>query len=118
MFAILKEAHITMPALIEKLVEVIVRSVEPDKIILFGSRAAGNFGKDSDYDLCVIKNQVKHRRRMAQSLYKSLYGIGVPVDIIVETPERFEELRENPFLIYRDIARNGRVVYEKPDSRT
>jgi hypothetical protein len=55
---------------------------------------------------------------MAQSLYKSLYGIGVPVDIIVETPERFEELRENPFLIYRDIARNGRVVYEKPDSRT
>jgi hypothetical protein len=47
-------------------------------------------------------------------LYRDLYGVGVPVDVIVETPETYEELKDNPFMIYHDIARQGRVIYEKP----
>ena len=58
---------------------------------------------------------VDHRRKLAQSIYKMLYGVGIPVDIIVETPERFDELRKDPFLIYSEIAENGKVLYEKPD---
>lgn len=39
--------------------------------------------------------------------------VNVPVDVIVDTPERFNELKDNPFLIYNEIAKYGRVVYEK-----
>jgi len=95
-------------------VEVITRTADPDRIILFGSRARRDNKKQSDYDICVIKRGVVRRRDLAMQLYRDLYGVGAAVDIIVETPETFEELKENPFLIYHDIARQGKVIYEKP----
>jgi predicted nucleotidyltransferase len=102
------------PTPIRKIVEIIRCSADPERIILFGSRAKGTQKQESDYDICVIKSGVKHRRKLAMKLYRDLYGVGVPVDVIVETPETFEELRDNPFLIYHDIARQGRIIYEKP----
>jgi predicted nucleotidyltransferase len=98
---------------LEKAIEIIIRSVDPEKIILFGSRARGDHKKESDYDICVIKKGVFHRRKVAQQIYRFLYGMGAPVDIIVETPEKFEELKDNPFMIYKEISKSGKVVYEK-----
>jgi predicted nucleotidyltransferase len=43
---------------LEKAIEIIIRSVDPEKIILFGSRARGDHNKESDYDICVIKKGV------------------------------------------------------------
>ena len=40
---------------IQRLMEIIIKKVDPDKIILFGSRATENFHKDSDFDLCILK---------------------------------------------------------------
>lgn len=94
--------------IIQKIVEVAV----PDKIILFGSRAKEEQKKESDYDICVLIKKIRHKRELAQSIYMKL-DVNVPVDVIVETPERFNELKDNPFLIYNEIAKYGRVVYEK-----
>jgi uncharacterized protein len=100
---------------LKKIVDIIARSADPDRIILFGSRAKGNEDpKKSDYDICVIKSGVIHRRELAMKLYRDLYGVGVPVDVIVETPETFENARDNPFVIYHDIAEQGRIIYERP----
>jgi len=99
---------------LDEAIEIIIQSIDPDKIILFGSHARGDHTKESDFDICVIKTGVSHRRKLAQQIYKFLYGVGVPVDIIVETPERFEELKDNPFMIYNEISKYGKVVYERP----
>jgi predicted nucleotidyltransferase len=106
-----------MSDLLEKVVECIVQDIQPDKIILFGSQARGDYEGESDYDICVIKERVEHRRKLAQQIYRLLYGVGVSVDIIVETPESFDELKDNPFLIYKEIARDGKVLYEKSARR-
>jgi predicted nucleotidyltransferase len=94
--------------LIQKVVDVAV----PDKIILFGSRAKGEQTEESDYDICVIKRGIFHKKSVAQRIYLKL-DVDVSFDVIVETPERFNELKDNPFLIYNEIAKHGRVVYEK-----
>jgi len=99
---------------LKKIVDIIARSADPDRIILFGSRSKGTQTQKSDYDICVIKRGVKHRRELAMKLYCDLYGVGVPVDVIVETPEKFDEFKDNPFMIYHDIAQQGRIIYEKP----
>ncbi|MGE5605911.1 MAG: nucleotidyltransferase domain-containing protein [Bacteroidota bacterium] len=94
-------------------VDIIVKNFAPDKVILFGSRATGSANRDSDYDLCILKSDLEHKRKTAQEIYKALLTLGLPVDIIVETPENFSELKANPFLIYGNIADNGEVLYEK-----
>jgi predicted nucleotidyltransferase len=98
---------------LDRALEIIVKFVEPEKIILFGSRATGESKLDSDYDLLVIKKETEHRRKLAQQIYKLLYGIGIAVDIIVETPDRFEVLKDNPFLVYKEIEKRGKVLYER-----
>ncbi|HEX7715044.1 MAG TPA: nucleotidyltransferase domain-containing protein [Bacillota bacterium] len=94
-------------------INIIVKNFAPDKIILFGSHATGMASRDSDYDLCILKSDLQHKRKTAQDVYKALVGLQFPVDVIVETPEKFEELKTNPFLIYGKIAENGEILYEK-----
>jgi len=36
-----------------------------DNIILFSIRARGDHKKESDYDICVIKKGISHRRKVA-----------------------------------------------------
>ncbi|MFQ6079779.1 MAG: nucleotidyltransferase domain-containing protein [Thermodesulfobacteriota bacterium] len=98
---------------LKEIVNRIVREADPDKIILFGSRVKGSEREWSDYDLCVLKSGVVHRRRLAQRLYRKLFGVKAFVDVIVETPERFNELKDKWFLIYSDIADSGSIIYEK-----
>jgi predicted nucleotidyltransferase len=47
---------------INQIVATIVKSVHPDKVILFGSYANGNPGEDSDLDLLVIKDMPQIRK--------------------------------------------------------
>lgn len=98
---------------LKEIIKRIVEEVDPDKIILFGSRVKGEGTEWSDYDICVLKSDRVKRNEIEKRIYLKLFGIGVPVDIIVETMERFEELKENKFLIYHEIAKYGRIIYEK-----
>jgi len=98
---------------LKEIIKRIVEEADPDKIILFGSRAKWDNKNWSDYDICVLKSDIVKRNDLEKRIYLKLFGVGVPVDIIVETPERFKELKVNKFLIYREIAKYGRTVYEK-----
>jgi len=102
-----------MTSVLTQLVNTLVSGVNPDRIILFGSRARGDEKRGSDIDICVLKTGVSHRRKLAKQIYRLLYDIDMPVDVIVETPQRFDQLKNNRFLIYKEIAKHGQVIYEK-----
>ena len=102
-----------MKSPVEAIVDIIVRVADPDRIILFGSHASGNAGPDSDYDICVLKSGITHKRKCAMALYESMAGVGVPVDIIVETPESYAELIASPYMVYARIEKGGKVIYER-----
>ena len=44
-------------SLIREMAEEIVQTVDPAKIILFGSHVGGNPGKDSDVDFLIIEDK-------------------------------------------------------------
>ncbi len=50
--------------LIEEIVRRLVAAIDPDRIILFGSRARGDSGPDSDLDLLIIKDTVEPAYRL------------------------------------------------------
>ena len=102
-----------MESILKNALDIIIKKIDPDKIILFGSHSIDEYNADSDYDICILKKGVKHKRKLAQELYQVLYVTKLAVDIIVESPEKFAELKNNPFLIYHEIAATGKVLYEK-----
>lgn len=98
---------------LKEIITRIVDSEEPDKIILFGSRAKGKSKEWSDYDIYVLKKDIENKRKLAQKIYRNLFSVGASVDVIVETPEKFNELKDKWFLVYGEIAKSGSLVYEK-----
>lgn len=98
---------------LKEIIKRIVDGADPDKIILFGSRAKENDRECSDYDICILKKDVTHKRKLAQKIYHKLFGVDASVDVIVETPEKFNELKDKWFLVYGEIAKSGSVMYEK-----
>jgi len=97
---------------LEKAIDVIVKVAHPDKIILFGSRGRGDNVEQSDYDLLVLKEGVKNSRALAQKIYLNFRNIGAPVDVIVADSNKFDQLKKNPYYVYNEAVRHGRVVYE------
>ncbi len=98
---------------LNEIVKRIVDVIEPDMIILFGSRSTGNFDDQSDFDICVLKHGIKNKRKLTHDIYRLLRGIMVPIDIIVETPEQFKINQSNKYLIYSNIAEEGTIIHEK-----
>jgi predicted nucleotidyltransferase len=90
----------------------ILQIVQPQRVVLFGSSVRGNLTPDSDLDVLVILRGPAHRRQVAQSIYRNLHGVGVPVDIVVATQEDIEQYGNRPGSILRQALQEGQVIYE------
>jgi predicted nucleotidyltransferase len=98
--------------LVQQIVQRIVEAVHPLRIIMFGSAARGEMGRDSDLDLMVVMPDGTHRLHTAQFLYGKLGGIMVPTDIVVATTLDLERYGDWPGFVYREVLREGKVIYE------
>jgi predicted nucleotidyltransferase len=80
------------PVLAE-IVRRLVAEFKPKWVFLFGSRARGEAGEGSDYDLLVIMPMMEvPGYRLAQQAHRhSLKGIPAPVDVIMVSESYFEE---------------------------
>jgi uncharacterized protein len=76
-----------------KLAEAVRRLREayaPERIYLFGSRARGEAGEDSDYDLLiVVADDASPESRTSKLGYQALRGTGIAADVVVCTRSYF-----------------------------
>jgi predicted nucleotidyltransferase len=101
----------TNHSILDEIVRRIVEVAQPERIILFGSAVHGQLGPDSDIDLLVVKSGVPHRRRLAQQIHLNFFGLGVPVDIIVVTPEDIKDFGDKVGTIIGPALQEGKVIY-------
>jgi predicted nucleotidyltransferase len=99
--------------LVRGIVRRIVDTVQPQKVILFGSRAQGDARADSDFDVLVIKQSDEPRYRRSIPLYVALADLPVEVEVMVYTPEEVEEWSEVPQTFITTAVREGTTIYEK-----
>ena len=108
-------------ALIDRMVQAIVDAVDPEQIILFGSRARGEARADSDVDLIVIEAEPfgPNRSRLAEErrLYRTLAGLRVSKDILVYSRDEVEYWRDSLNYVLARALREGRVLYERREVR-
>ena len=99
--------------LIPDIVRRIVETAQPERIILFGSRARGDARPDSDFDVLVIKKSDEPRYRRDAPLYLALAGLNAPVDVLTYTPEEVRDWSAVPQAFITTAVREGKVVYER-----
>ncbi|HEX7344831.1 MAG TPA: nucleotidyltransferase domain-containing protein [bacterium] len=96
---------------IKRISEQLIRLYKPEKIILFGSLAAGEIHEGSDIDLFIIKQDVPdlgvNRIRQLDSLIK--YKLAT--DFLVYRPDEVESSLKmgDPFVEY--VLQQGRILY-------
>jgi predicted nucleotidyltransferase len=101
--------------LLQKMVDTIVNEVAPETIILFGSRARGDAGVDSDVDLIVVETEPfspqRSRRKETARLYMALRDLGVSKDILLYSRDEFEHWKTSLNHVVGRAHREGRVSH-------
>jgi predicted nucleotidyltransferase len=85
---------------------------QPERVILFGSLAAGSSGEWSDIDLVIIKETDRRfldRSKEVIQLLEPLVGI----DILVYTPAEMEQLSRDRGFVRSEIQGKGKIIYER-----
>ncbi len=98
---------------LKDITDALVREYQPEKIILFGSRAWGAPHEGSDIDICVLKETRQDPLDMMRDIHRVVFGrTRNGVDVVAYTPSRFtERLRMgDPFV--KRIAGGGKVLYD------
>ena len=97
------------------LAEVVRRLVavyEPELVYLFGSRARGDAGPDSDYDLLlVVPDTAPPERRRSRLAYETLWSTGTAADVLVWTRERFDSRLSLQASLPATVLREGKLLY-------
>ncbi|HYS79839.1 MAG TPA: nucleotidyltransferase domain-containing protein [Anaeromyxobacteraceae bacterium] len=87
---------------------------QPDSVYLFGSRARGEPGPDSDYDfLLVVPDDAPPERRQSRLAYEALRGTGVAADVLVRTRTWFDRRRGLRASLPGTVLREGRLLHAR-----
>ncbi|MFW5769458.1 MAG: nucleotidyltransferase domain-containing protein [Spirochaetota bacterium] len=96
---------------IERFGRAIGHEFNPDRVILFGSYAAGAPTEDSDVDLLIVmplegkpvEKSVEIRMKLRPPF---------PVDLLVRSPEKIHERLAMGDCFMKEIVEQGKVLYE------
>jgi predicted nucleotidyltransferase len=100
---------------LELITETIKKTVDCDKIYLFGSHAYGTPNQDSDFDIYVVfpdgpEKPLDIMQRASVALAQA--RVRVPIDILAAQVSRFSYLAARPTLEQK-VAREGVLLYER-----
>lgn len=109
------ETEFNEAEVLRQMVDIIVREADPEAIILFGSRARGEAGADSDVDLLIIEREPfgpgRSRIREAARLYHALRYVPASKDLLVYSRDEFLRWKEALNHVVANAVREGRLLY-------
>ena len=99
---------------IRTIVEKLKKDYRPSKIILFGSYAYGQPDRDSDIDMCIIKETVERPidRRVAVARIVADPKRLIPFEPLVLSPKEVQERLRVGDQFLQEILDRGEVLYE------
>ena len=100
----------------DAIVRAVSAAVKPKRIILFGSKARGDDGPDSDTDICVIVDKVEGSHFKASAdIHRRLFEEAPDAyDVIVFEEERYEDRRLFRSTFEYTISQEGVQLYDRP----
>lgn len=97
---------------LDDIVDRLVKALDPVEIYLFGSNVGGSPDDHSDVDLLVVVDDAQASpRELARRGRRSLWGIGIPVDLLVCTTTEMGKWSQVPCNLIHTVAQEGQRVY-------
>lgn len=98
-----------------------LKPYNPEKIILYGSFARGDYDSESDIDLLIVKETKKPKHRRLDDVFDLVYkdeyfGTDRFVEGLDPRVYTTEEIKKESSLgnfFIRNILREGKIVYER-----
>jgi predicted nucleotidyltransferase len=98
--------------ILAEIVRRLIEALHPERIYLFGSRARGDAGPDSDYDLMVVVPYLTEPAyRLAQQAHSVLWGLRTAADILVWSREAFDNRLHLKASLPATILREGTLLH-------
>jgi predicted nucleotidyltransferase len=99
---------------LEEIVRRLVVAYSPEEIYLFGSRARGQTGPHSDYDiLVVVPDEAPPELRESARAYDALWGLKVATDVLVWTRTAFDERLHLRASLPSTVLREGKLIHAR-----
>lgn len=96
---------------LKRITEVLVRDYQPDRVILFGSLAAGRVHEWSDIDLAIVKATPRRFLDRIEDVLR-LADSPVGLNVIVYTPDEVAQMQAGDHYFWVDeIEKKGKVLY-------
>jgi predicted nucleotidyltransferase len=90
----------------------LVAEFRPDQVWLYGSHAWGHPHEDSDVDLLVVvPSSDESPIRRSQRAHRCLRGLRMPKDVLVETRQEVDRVKELTTSLEHIILSQGRRLY-------
>jgi predicted nucleotidyltransferase len=110
--AVLGEALLQDDQTLAELVLRLAEAFEPERIYLFGSKARGETGPDSDYDfLVVVPDEAAPEQKRSRLAYQALRGTRTAADVLVWTKQAFDSRLHLPASLPATVVREGKLLY-------
>lgn len=109
--------NINEDSLLKEIVETIVREADPERVILFGSRAREDARADSDIDLLIVEKAPftlqRSRRKETARLYFALRKLPIAKDLLLYSQDEFDRLKHQPQHVVGHAQREGKVLHAR-----
>jgi len=101
--------------MLEEIVKRVLSRMQPERIVLFGSRARGDAHPGSDFDIMIISDSTRPRHERSAPLYAALADLPIEVDAVVYTQAEVDDWRGVPQSLVSTALDQGVVIYEAED---
>ena len=103
---------------IQEVTEIIIEEIQPDKVLLFGSYAAGVPNEHSDIDIIVVVNKKLDKKNRIDALVNlnlktTLPHLLFPKDIKMYSVHEYDELKQNRQSFLYSVLKNSKTLYER-----
>lgn len=116
-----KQSSQLSPALLQQMTDAIVREIDPQQIILFGSQAQGTATRDSDVDLLIVEAEPfgtdRSRRREMMRVWRLLADFRIAKDILIYSSQEVEAWSNIKNHVIARALKEGQLLYERVESR-
>lgn len=99
---------------LQEIVQSMIETADPDRIVLFGSGARGEMTPESDLDFLIVKAHCSTTTTGARIRERLPWNSSMPItDIFVVQPEDIEKYGHEAGSVIGKALQEGRVLYER-----